>query len=174
MDYKHIENLLEKYWACETSIVEEKELKAFFSSNQVPEHLKETAALFKYYDAESNQKKLGTDFDNEVLEGIGNDYASKETKEAKVVQWFNNYAKVAAVILIVITLSFVVTRTLNREQEKIEVAQSDTYEDPEDAFEETKKALLLISTKIGKGKKEMEKLGEFNKAQEKIKNEVEL
>ena len=31
MDYKYIEQLLERYWQCETSVEEESELRAFFS-----------------------------------------------------------------------------------------------------------------------------------------------
>lgn len=171
MDYKHIEKLLEKYWACETSIVEEKELKSFFKNSDVPNHLKETASLFQYFEVESSQKKLGTDFDEQVIQQLNE--VKSYSSNAKVVHWFNNYAKVAAVILVVISLSLLITKALQQEQKKVQIA--DTFENPEDAFEETKKALLLISNKIGKGKSQMGKLSEFNKTEEKIKNNnVEL
>lgn len=170
MDYRRIEDLLEKYWACETSIVEEKELKAFFKNEQVPKQFKDTASLFQYFEMESSQKKLGTDFDQQILNQLDENEPKKETK---VVYWFNTYAKVAAVILMVIALSFFVTHTIQQEQKKAQIA--DTFENPEDAFEETKKALLLISNKIGKGKTQMVKLSEFSKTEEKIKNNnVEL
>ncbi|MDH5366959.1 MAG: hypothetical protein OEW67_08235 [Cyclobacteriaceae bacterium] len=170
MDYKRIEDLLEKYWACETSIVEEKELRTFFKNEPVPEQFKDTALLFQYFETQSRQKKLGTDFDQKILAQL-NEEAS--TKKTKMVHLFNNYYKVAAVIIMVIVLSLLVTRTIQQEQDKVQMA--DTFENPEDAFEETKKALLLISNKIGKGKTQMVKLSEFNKAEEKIKNNnVEL
>ena len=35
MDYRYIEQLLERYWQCETSIEEERILKAFFSQDEV-------------------------------------------------------------------------------------------------------------------------------------------
>ena len=39
MDYKYIEQLLERYWQCETSLEEESELRSFFSEEEVPAHL---------------------------------------------------------------------------------------------------------------------------------------
>ena len=39
MDYKYINQLLERYWRCETSIEEEDILKAFFSQKDVPVEL---------------------------------------------------------------------------------------------------------------------------------------
>ena len=39
MDYKDIEQLLERYWQCETSIEEEATLRDFFSKEDVPAHL---------------------------------------------------------------------------------------------------------------------------------------
>ena len=39
MDYKYIEQLLERYWQCETSLEEESELRAFFSEGEIPAHL---------------------------------------------------------------------------------------------------------------------------------------
>ena len=39
MDSKYIEQLLERYWQCETSLEEEACLRAFFSGNDVPGHL---------------------------------------------------------------------------------------------------------------------------------------
>jgi len=47
MNYKAV---LEKYWAGETTIAEEKALKAYFSSNQISEELLPYAALFQYYE----------------------------------------------------------------------------------------------------------------------------
>ena len=48
MDYKYIEQLLDRYWACETSEEEERILKAFFSQKDVPAALARYKALFVY------------------------------------------------------------------------------------------------------------------------------
>ena len=36
MDYKYIEQLLERYWNCETSLEEEAILRMFFSQDDIP------------------------------------------------------------------------------------------------------------------------------------------
>ncbi len=52
MDSSEIKQLLEKYWNCETSLAEEQQLKEYFRSNTVPESLKETSELFRYFETQ--------------------------------------------------------------------------------------------------------------------------
>ena len=47
-----IEELLERYFEGETSAAEEKRIRAFFASGEVPEHLAVYAPLFAYFDEE--------------------------------------------------------------------------------------------------------------------------
>ena len=49
MELDRIENLLEKYFEGETSIAEEKELKVYFSSGDVAQHLEQYKAIFGYF-----------------------------------------------------------------------------------------------------------------------------
>ena len=46
MDYKYIEQLLERYWRCETSLEEEAILKTFFNQTHIPSHLMPYKPLF--------------------------------------------------------------------------------------------------------------------------------
>ena len=46
MDCKYIEQLLERYWRCETSLEEEAQLRAFFTKEEIPEHLLRYKDLF--------------------------------------------------------------------------------------------------------------------------------
>ncbi len=48
MDYKDIEQLLERYWQCETSVEEEAALRDFFAREEVPAHLLRYKNLFVY------------------------------------------------------------------------------------------------------------------------------
>ena len=48
MDYKDIEQLLERYWQCETSVEEEATLRDFFAKEEVPAHLLRYKNLFVY------------------------------------------------------------------------------------------------------------------------------
>lgn len=47
-----IEKLLERYFEGETSAAEEKRIRAFFASGEVPEHLAAYVPLFAYFDEE--------------------------------------------------------------------------------------------------------------------------
>ena len=66
MDYKYIEQLLERYWKCETSMEEEQILKAFFRQKSVPAELEKYKVLFSeaLYDTDDS---LSDDFDEKVL-----------------------------------------------------------------------------------------------------------
>lgn len=50
-DYKHIEELLERFFDGQTSNAEEQELYAFFGSNDVPEHLAPYKPVFGYFES---------------------------------------------------------------------------------------------------------------------------
>ena len=62
MDSKYIEQLLERYWQCETSLEEEAELRAFFSGSDVPKHLLRYKDLFVYQQLQQ-EVHLGEDFE---------------------------------------------------------------------------------------------------------------
>ena len=52
MDYKYIEQLLERYWNCETSLEEEQILRSFFHQKEIPAHLLRYKAMFAYQEIE--------------------------------------------------------------------------------------------------------------------------
>ena len=56
MELANIEKLLEKYLNAETSIAEEKELKTYFSSDNVAPHLEEYQALFGYFTTSKQER----------------------------------------------------------------------------------------------------------------------
>ena len=69
MDYKYIEQLLERYWACDTSVEEEQILRAFFRQKEIPAHLLPYKNLFAYEDA-AQEVTLGKDFDERILSQV--------------------------------------------------------------------------------------------------------
>ena len=66
MDYKDIEQLLERYWQCETSVEEEATLRDFFAKEEVPAHLLRYKNLFVYQQVQQ-EVGLGEDFDARIL-----------------------------------------------------------------------------------------------------------
>jgi hypothetical protein len=82
MDYKYIEQLLDKYFECQTTLEEEQILRAFFAQENMPAHLLQYRELFVSQAFGKNAESLGTDFDERILNIIG---AEKKEKEVKHV-----------------------------------------------------------------------------------------
>ena len=82
MDYKYIEQLLDKYFECQTTLEEEQILRAFFAQENVPAHLLQYRELFVSQAFGKNAESLGTDFDERILSIIG---AEKKEEEVKHV-----------------------------------------------------------------------------------------
>ena len=106
MDYKYINQLLDRYWKGETSLKEEEILRAFFSQDELPAELKPYQALFSYEMGEAKQETLGDDFDQKMMAMIEDEY-TKEPNKAKVVSLTERLKplfKAAAVVAIFLTL----------------------------------------------------------------------
>lgn len=82
MDYKYINQLLDRYWKAETSLEEEEILRAFFSQDELPAELKPYKALFSYEMGEAKHETLGDDFDQKMMAMIEDEY-TKEPKQGK-------------------------------------------------------------------------------------------
>jgi hypothetical protein len=101
MDYKYIEQLLERYFQCETTLKEEEILRAFFTQEDVPVWLAKYKTLFDY--EAQREEPLGDDFDERILEMI----EQQEPVKARVLtmtQRLMPLFKAAAVVAIVLTL----------------------------------------------------------------------
>lgn len=106
MDYKYINQLLDRYWKGDTSLEEEEILRAFFSQEELPAELKPYQALFSYEMGEAKQEALGDDFDQKMMAMIDDDNANEPNK-AKVVSLTERLKplfKAAAVVAIFLTL----------------------------------------------------------------------
>lgn len=103
MDYKYIEQLLERYWNCETSLEEEKILRTFFSQKDIPASLLKYRDLFAYEQTETAADTLGEDFDEKIMAQI-NEPEPVRARTIKMSQRFMPLFKAAAVVAIFLTL----------------------------------------------------------------------
>lgn len=101
MDFKYIEQLLERYWQCETSLEEEAQLRAFFAGGDVPEHLLRYKDLFVYQQLQQ-EEHLGEDFDARVLAEI--EAPVVKAKRLTLTARFMPLFKAAAVVAVVLSL----------------------------------------------------------------------
>ena len=165
MDSNRINELLKKYWSCETSLEEEVELRALFKAGNVPEELKEAAPLFQYF--EDNKKKSLNDisFEGRVMEKI-----HSPAKKGQVARLVYNAMRIAAGLVVVLAATWFIRNEI-RSSNPSEVV--DTYDDPKVAFEETKKALMMISKSFGTAEEHAKKINLFNEAQEEIQKKKE-
>lgn len=103
MDYKYIEQLLERYWNCETTLEEEHILRTFFSQKDVPAGLLKYRDLFCYEQTESKTETLGDDFDARML-ALVDDPQPVKARTISLHQRLAPLFKAAAVVAILLTL----------------------------------------------------------------------
>lgn len=104
MDYKYIDQLLDRYWSGETTLEEEQILRSFFSQPDVPADMAKYRSLFLYEQTEPKTDVLGDDFDERILSMIG----EQPVVRARVVtlrQRLTPLFKAAAIVAIILTLS---------------------------------------------------------------------
>lgn len=67
MDYKYIEQLLERYWNCQTSLEEEEILRTFFNQDDIPVGLLKYQSLFLYETTSTKTDVLDEEFDERII-----------------------------------------------------------------------------------------------------------
>ena len=149
MELNRIEDILEKYFQGETTIAEENQLKEYFSSPNVAQHLEQYKPMFGYFSQVKQQKST----QNIPL----------KTKKRKVA-WISIAASV--VVLLSIGTYFYVSEKNTAPV----VAQSElgTYDDPEEALAATQKALALLSNNVNVGIESVQYIKEYEQSKNKI------
>ncbi|MCD4745687.1 MAG: hypothetical protein K8R58_05260 [Bacteroidales bacterium] len=159
MNLQRIELLIEKYFNGETSLAEENELRLYFLKENIPVHLKMYKNIFKYFSESHTEKLPDENFDKKILDKINKDQTITNNKPRRIKLYL--ITSVAACILLLIGLFFQFkNKNLFNSKHKIQFA--DTYNDPQLAYAETKKALCMISSNFNMGTKDLKKLSQFN------------
>lgn len=107
MDYKYINQLLERYWRCETTLEEEEILRTFFSQAELPAELRLYQQLFAYEQSERKSEALGEAFDQRMMAVIGQEEEAELPRRARVVsitERLKPFFKAAAIVAIFLTL----------------------------------------------------------------------
>lgn len=146
MALDRIENLLEKYFEAETSIAEEKELKDYFASPDVAQHLEQYKPIFGYAVQAKQEQFTAT--------------IPLNTKKRNKVVWLS----VAASVVVLLGVGIFTFNNYNQPQS----GDLGTYDDPEVAFRETQKALAMISESVNKGIGSMNYINEYEQSKNKI------
>jgi hypothetical protein len=115
MDYKYIEQLLERYWDCATTLEEEQILRTFFSQKDVPVVLLPYKDLFTYTETEKTETVLEDDFDERIL-SIIQELAPVKAKTIRLTQRLKPLFKAAAILAIFLTLGNAMQVAFQQEQ----------------------------------------------------------
>lgn len=103
MNYKYIEQLIERYFACETTLQEEQILRSFFAQDDVPNHLIEYADIFRY-ELAARDNHLDEEFDAKMLNLIAHEEGLKTSNVVAMRSRFTPLFKAAAIVAMVLTI----------------------------------------------------------------------
>ena len=162
MDSKKAEALREKYWEGKTSREEETELKRYLSTGSFRNE--PDKAYFDFLHNKSMLKPLNDEFDNEILDLIHEKNNALKPKKNILTYWY-----IAASLVLVISASIIFRNEIFKVEKPINVVQIDTYDDPAKAFEETKRALLLISSRLNQTNEYTSQFSKFEESQKNLK-----
>lgn len=146
MDYKYIEQLLDRYWQCETTLQEEAILKAFFAQEVVPEHLKQYKNLFAGA-LDLSQAALSSDFEKKLMARIEAEQPIKAQRVTMVSRLMPLYKAVAS-IAIVLTLGNAAQTSFHHMSSQNDYnydSYEESYSDPTMAYDQVSDALQMVS-----------------------------
>ncbi|MCV2484221.1 hypothetical protein OD917_04745 [Flavobacterium sp. SH_e] len=150
MELNKIEDILEKYFQGETSIAEESQLKEYFSSSNVAQHLEQYKPMFGYFSQAKEQKST---------------YEIPLQSKKRNVAWLSIAA--SAVVLLGIGTYFF----MSEQKDTTAVASQTelgTYDNPEEALKATQKALALLSSNVNVGIESVQYINEYEQSKNKI------
>lgn len=149
MEFNKIEDILEKYFQGETSIAEENQLKEYFSSSNVAQHLEQYKPMFGYFSQVKEQKS---------------------TQEIPLKAKKRNVAWLSIAASVVVLLGIGTYFFVSEKNVAPAVAQSElgTYDDPEEALAATQKALALLSNNVNVGIESVQYIQEYQQSKNKI------
>ena len=150
MDYKSIEQLIERYWRCDTTLEEEKLLRDFFTFEEVPQHLVRYRDLFVYQTIQRDTE-LDEDFDTRIFEAISN--PTVRIKPVLDRKWFVPLLRAVAIVFIVAFIGNVAQDIFQTDHPNYNYeSYTDTYDNPEAAYQQVSSALLIVSEGINRSK----------------------
>ncbi len=155
MNINEIEKLVEKYYDGETTLSEERILQGFFSGDNVPAHLEYMKMQFAFYENEHEVRLEDANFRDNIMESLEDKGRILKFRLQRPVI----YTVYSAVITILIALAIFLFNFLSV-HDSTAISQS-TINDPEEAYHETKQALILVSTYVDKAMVECTDISKF-------------
>ena len=154
-----IRKLLDRFYVGETTLEEEKILQDYFSSGSIPEELLPDRDLFRSLGTASDSVAVPEGLNQKILDVI--DQQEKKVVRTRRISVYS-LSGLAAGLLVVIALYVGYFRGDN--PGRLAHQMTDTYEDPQDAYEEAKRTLAYVSAKLNTGTNELEHVKKASQA----------
>ena len=147
MALERIEKLIESYLEGETSVAEENELKVYFSSSNVAQHLQHYQPLFSYFKQAKEEE-----FSREIL---------LPTKKKNNLQLWS----IAASVVVLLGVGTFMYLENNTSDDFVTCTPEDS---PELVLQQTQKALALVSEHLNTGIKSVGYINEYEESKNRI------
>lgn len=168
LNQHNIDLLVDKFWQGETTLEEEAALRNYFAFNEVSEKYEGVASYFALLGQED--LALGHDFDSKILDEI-----QGKSKKGGVVVFFKPFFQAVAAVAAIFVIGFFVADSSYGPNgpATASAVHENVLQDPDvfQAFEQTRSALFLVSSKLNKGHEQSLKLNKFNQAQQNLKSD---
>ena len=161
MESNRLDELAGRFWEGNCTEAEELELKQAVLYGSIPERHAALQSYFSFTEESRNEEGLGEVFDKQMLNAIARKEESSSFPSMKM----------AAGMALLVGLFFVWQSTSGPDVDSAvqeEIVIVDTYEDPEVAYREVKKALMMIGGKMNEGVSYAGSISEFEKAKKEI------
>ena len=153
-----IRKLLDRFYTGETTLEEEKILQDYFSSSSLPEELIPDRDLLRSLGNASDSVAVPEGMNQKILDVI--DQQEKKLVRTRRISVFS-LSGLAAGLLVVIAL-YVGYFKADRPA-RFAYQMTDTYENPQDAYEEARRTLAYVSAKLNTGTSELEHVKRVSK-----------
>ncbi|HAF31238.1 MAG TPA: hypothetical protein DCG75_19540 [Bacteroidales bacterium] len=164
MDLKKIKTLLENYYNGDTTKEEEIILREYLSNENIDNELIADKDIFLFQIHQNMELNNTPDISEEIWNSLNrnNTGAKKENKNFGYI-----YLKIAASIIILVGSYFILkTQVFNPEQETY---FTDTYDNPEIAYQQAKETLLYVSALLNNGTSHLEPIQKINESTQNLK-----
>lgn len=156
--------LAEKFWLGETTPAEEHALKTTLQRADVPVELHELEAYFAHMENAKQTNRLGDAFDAHLLAQL-----SVPTPAKKRSLRLMGIRMAAGLVLLMGLTGGIYWQYGGTSSTQQADAFIDTFDDPEQAYAEVRKALMVMSNQLNAGMKHTETVGMFHQVQEQLK-----
>lgn len=139
MNYEYIEQLLNRYFECETTLEEERILRTFFAQKECPARLLPYRDIFVCQQQDVEASHLGDDFDERILALVEEEQPAVKCIKISMLQRLRPLYRAAACVAFVLTIGMAAQMPYQRQA---------TLDAEEFAAQHAKDTVTIMQTEV--------------------------